>query len=105
MKLSIHSESRPWDLETAIWIVGEDAAGNRFIAKPMELCFIPQEAGASAQPTMVFRGSMAREFFPAFHQAMIESGYLKPKKDESIEAIKYHLEDMRRLVFEGKGGK
>lgn len=51
------------------------------------------------EPTMRFDGTIAMQFFPALQEAMIRSGFLKPKKDESIEAVKFHLEDMRRLVF------
>lgn len=101
MKLSIHCEDRPWTLTKAFWIVTTNERGERFICKPMTLEFVKHENnGQPITPSMEFEGQIAQEFFPAFHAAMIQSGYLKPVKDESIECLKYHLEDMRKLVFE-----
>lgn len=99
MKLSIYCEQRPWALETCLWFVVEEPNGRRSVVKPMKIEIDQINEGQALQPTIVFSGFQAREFFPAMHQAMIDSGYLKPTKDESIEAVRNHLEDMRRLVF------
>lgn len=40
---------------------------------------------------------VSRDLLPALHEAITESGFVP--KDTSIEAIKYHLEDMRKIVF------
>lgn len=100
MNLSIYTEDSVCDDAVKIWIVSEDAHGNRSIAKPMQLEFVPHKRGMITDPSLIFVGPVARQFFPAFHDAIIRSGYLKPKKDESIEAIQNHLADMRKIVFE-----
>lgn len=99
MKLSIHNEDRPWEDSACFWIVAEYPDGTRKIAKPMQFEFVEYQKGLSLEPSFNFSGWVAREFFPALQEAMIRSGVLKPTKNEQIESIKYHLEDMRKLVF------
>lgn len=99
MKLHIYHEDRPWEQSANFWIVAEMPDGSRQIAEPMSLVFKPIDEGLQNKPTLKFSGQIALEFFPALQDAMIRSGYLRPKKDEAIESIKYHLEDMRKLVF------
>lgn len=101
MNLHIYHEDRPWEMTACFWMVVEMPDGSRKVAKPVTFEFVDHPSYSSpSEPTMKFNGKMAGEFFPALNEAMIRSGYLKPKKDESIESIKYHLEDMRKLVFE-----
>jgi hypothetical protein len=101
MKLSIYFEQKAWNQTTAVWLVAENERGERLMAKPMPLIFEPFDESKIIEPSLEFTGAIARQFFPALYDALVEAGYAKKQKDESVDAIKYHLEDMRKLVFEG----
>jgi hypothetical protein len=87
-----------------MWVVAEDANGKRHIAKPIQLVFEEHNPSLVAEPTLTLSGQIGQTFLPALHTALTENGFGKSVKDESVEAIKYHLEDMRALVFEKKEG-
>ena len=99
MKLEIYFEERPYALETACFIVGEDQNGKRFYMKPTPIVFEHDEdLSKPIAPTFVFSGQASRQFLPALSDALIRNGY--KNKDESTKHLEGHLEDMRRLVFE-----
>lgn len=66
------------------------------------------ERGVVKNPTMAFADEMQlREFIEAMALLAYQTGV--PKADESflkgkVDAQSAHLEDMRRLAFEGRGG-
>ena len=57
------------------------------------------------EPTLQFHGNDARQFLQGLAEGLVDAGF-KPDEikvaDEKVKAINYHLEDMRRLVFEDK---
>lgn len=97
MKLKIFVEQRPWKDETTLYIRGEDESGKLFYVEPMKMVFNLYKLGETMEPTLRFDGWSAREILPALHSAITDTGYVE--KDRSIDAIKYHLEDMRKIVF------
>ena len=54
------------------------------------------------EPTLRFNGHDSTQFLQGLTDGLVEAGF-KPDAikvaDERVEAIKYHLEDMRKLVF------
>lgn len=85
--------------KTDLYLVDE-RDGKKYFAEPMDLIFKTVNDSEIVKPTLELSGYVAREFLPALSQALSESGY-RPKTDEGkqIEALKYHLEDLRTLVF------
>ncbi len=98
--MKIYFEQKQWANETNVWITAEDKNGNLHTVKPMEMIFESHEPSKQTGPSLRFSGHFSREFFPAFQEAIIEAGYSVKKPD--VEALKNHLEDMRKLVFEAK---
>lgn len=105
-KLRVHIE-RNFLEGTRLFISEEE--GNKTIAIAKPLCFeaLTQEnSGDYFPPTIQFRGSEDDFLQSLVDQAWdigIRPRYAKETTPE-INAIKYHLEDMRSLVFKGKGG-
>lgn len=107
MKLKFYFNNPPWADAIQIYLVGEDAHGKRFLARPMVLAFDPVPNGQFANPSLEINGFMSREFLPALANALAESGYRAESTDAGeLKATKYHLEDMRliarREIGEGK---
>jgi len=100
MKLTIYTEEMPWSNSIAMHFVTEDHRGNRHIAQPIDLVFKPINLGEISEPTLKMSGPLADQFLNAFYEAIVRSGRVKKDEDKSLNAIKYHLEDMRKLVFE-----
>lgn len=99
MKLKFYFHTAPWADLVEIYLIGEDAAGKRFLAKPMDLAFEPMPADLLAQPTIKIGGFMSREFLPALANALAESGYRAESTDAGeLKATKYHLEDLRLIA-------
>ncbi len=104
--ITISIEQRPFCAELGIYIV--DRRGNDLsVAGPVDLEFHPYKEGDEVKPTLSIPFWMAEEFMQAFVDELSNNG-VKTKNELTMEgelnATKYHLEDMRKLVFEG-GGK
>ena len=72
-------------------------------AAPFNLDMIPLELGVIAQPCFIFGDD--DELLRALAQGLAEAGYLPDvvmDKNKELDATKYHLEDMRSLVFRDK---
>jgi len=55
------------------------------------------------EPTLRFNGTAAHQFMTDLAQGIIEAGFrpeVLKSSDKEVAAIKDHLEDMRRIVFE-----
>ena len=106
MKLKIYFKTEPWADQVSMYLVGDDAYGKTFLAKPMELTFEPLAEGACfKEPTLKFAGHTSREFLPALANALAEAGYRQESTDAGeLKATKYHLEDMRRLTMTDERG-
>lgn len=102
MKLKFYFRQEAWADQISIYLVGEDANGQRFLAEPMELKFTPinRDGSLSSKPTLEIGGFMSREFLPALANGLAESGYRADSTDAGeLKATKDHLADMKRLVF------
>lgn len=70
-------------------------------AKPMEFVFETRKDGEDIKPTLTIDGFEAEQFLKAMAEALDEKD-IKTDKDAKIEgtlnATKYHLEDMRTLL-------
>lgn len=102
MKLKFYFDKHPPGCDSVrIYLIGEDANGKRFKAKPMPIVFEELKPGEySPEPTMEVSGFESREFLPALANALAESGYRHESTDAGeLKATKTHLEDMRKLVF------
>ena len=88
-----------------IWI-GEETNGIQMAAKPIELCFEPYDSGCDVKPTLSLSRGKGDDFLRALVNELVRCGY-KPDEikaiDKEIGAVKYHLEDMRKLVFKHEG--
>ncbi len=70
-----------------------------YAAKPVDLIFEEGELGKITDPTFQLNRPMGNAFIRAMANALTEHGLMKPSDGEEVKAIKYHLEDMRTLVF------
>ena len=107
MELKVHIEHDPRFRGTAIYLYGNDKDGE-FVIKPVNLEMEHYEPGVALDaPTFIFGGREGEFFLQQLAQALVRIGF-KPdelKASESqISAIKYHLDDMRSLVFKTKKG-
>jgi len=87
------------------FIKGED--GKRFLAKPIELDYTPIKPGQMyPAPTLELPEFMAQEFLKELSNSLEKIG-IQPEGVEKtkgiLEATKYHLEDMRTLIFKNRG--
>jgi len=75
--------------------------GKRYIAQPVELIFKEWKENKEIKPTLKISGFFEGEFLRALAEALNEKG-IKTDKDAKIEgtleATKYHLEDLRKLL-------
>ena len=86
--------------------IGEDTEEKTFLAKPINLEFEEIATGTSYPPTLHIDYRIADEFLVKFADELEKKGIRTIKQEESLEkskstleAVKYHLEDMRNLVF------
>ena len=80
----------------------KDRDGKRYVAKPVILEFEEIKLGERVYPTLCINPFEATEFLKSLAEAL-DKQEVKTENDYKIqgilEATKYHLEDMRRLVF------
>jgi len=88
-----------------MWLY-EDKPDGRYVVEPMSLVIKRFDHGVDVEPTFRFEEHNGEEFLQSLVNALVSIGY-KPDEvkasDKQVEAIKYHLEDMRRLVFKEEG--
>jgi len=87
---------------TEIYFIEERGDGRRSIMLPVEMVFKTIEEGECFPgPSMRLYGSMEREFMAAFADALDKNG-IKTDKDAKIEgtleATRFHLDDLRMLL-------
>ena len=91
----------PWTLGYEVYISCQEGK-KVFVAEPVEFNFKEIELGGHCEPSLVIEHPFAKQFMKAFLDALegqgIESDSVSRLKG-TMEASKYHLEDMRRLVF------
>lgn len=88
---------------TRIWVVDERQDG-LYAYKPTEFLIEKIDEAVEVAPTFIFNRRDGHDFLQEFSQALVRAGF-KPDElkamDKEVNAIKYHLEDMRGLVFKG----
>ena len=93
-------------LQTNLYLIFEDETGQRSIVEPMTLVVSPLHDEHYQKPTMTFEHHYATDFLQGMANELATLGYtpdrLKMSQSE-LAAVRYHLEDMRKLVFV-KGG-
>ena len=93
---SVFVSHSPWSIEVQL-LFADFINGKPYVAKPLE--FEPMEEGGTARPTHSMFPQQAQELFNKLYAI----GY-RPTDGTGntghVEALKYHLEDMRKLVFD-----
>jgi len=83
------------------FLIYDERNGKRYIAQPVKLIFKEWKEGEEIKPTLEIGGFFEGEFLEALAEALDEKG-IKTDKDAKIEGIleatKYHLEDLRKLL-------
>lgn len=113
MKIKVIKE--PWNDSLSVLLyqeVNEKSYGKRWVVKPIELKLEEVKEGDQVKSTFDIPFTETHEFLKSMAE-MAESMGIKTDKQEVaeqkggviLEATKYHLEDMRRLVFESKDEK
>ena len=83
----------------ALWII-EYRGDQSFVAKPVELEFIPApEHYVLPEPTLELRSQYAFELIRALLDGVAENEWIygNPQVKGARDAVKLHLEDMRKL--------
>ena len=102
MKVKISYD--PDFLGMKVWLY-EDNGSSLIVAEPVNLVMREVELTREIEPTFTFNKQKGHEFLQSLVNALVEVGF-KPDEikahNKEIEAIKNHLEDMRKLVFNDK---
>ena len=99
--IKVHIETDNRYAGKTMTIIAKRADGTHR-ASPFNIDFVPHQPGEFAEPCFVFGDD--DELLKALAQGLAEAGYLPDvvmDKNKELEATKYHLEDMRGLVFNG----
>lgn len=104
-KIEIHIDHQGYSGESWIYIVDIRPDGSRALAQPVEFVFGPIEQGRAVEPTIRLGLGYASPFLQAFADLCHKLNIMpqgKPVLENELTAMKYHLEDMRKLVFKKK---
>lgn len=103
--MNIEVEYNPVTRSYDFWITN-DTPNGAYIAKPLRLEMEIINTAIYLPPTFTVNSKELDILMPKIHDAMNRIGF-KPKEEAKIEGIleatKYHLEDMRKLVFKVSG--
>ena len=80
----------------------QEIDGKMYLAKPTEFVFEEYSMESYPTPTMSFDRRTGERFLSQLANALVKIGFRADElkaKDSEITAVKYHLEDMRKLVF------
>lgn len=108
MKIKVVNE--PWNDRLSV-LLYSDADRKRYVVKPVDLVAVELKEGEDVKPTFEISRHEAQEFLKSMAE-MAESMGIKTdlqlneevKNKGVLESTKYHLEDMRKLVFKNKTG-
>jgi len=104
MSIKVSIEYAPKIRGTKVYIYDEKDNGSIDVYEPTELVVrhIEKPWAEDINPTFNFPARVGHEFLNQLCNALVVAGF-KPDeikaKNSEVEAIKYHLEDMRNLVF------
>ena len=105
--LKVRIEYDPCILGTNIWIYDEKPDGSIQIVSPLDLSIRTEyKRGVMVvDPTLRLSRTDGEDFLNSLSNALVIAGF-KPDElkahNKETSAIKYHLEDMRKLVFKNK---
>ncbi len=101
----VHLEHDPHINGTKLYIFRDLDDGRVEYFKPTLIESTIQEAGLILEPTMQFSHRLGDRFLQELSDALVRVGF-KPDaitvKEGEVAAMRYHLEDMRKLVFKDK---
>lgn len=101
MKTIVKVYREPWSATINFMFGQEREDGKLYIVKPMEMTLEPYKEGEHRDPSLRIGYDMAPQFLKALAEALAEEG-VKTDNDHKIQglldATKYHLEDMRKLM-------
>ena len=87
-----------------VWLVKQNPDGSQTCVLPMNLEATTYTApGTVPPPTIRIEGTFATQFLQDLADGLAAAGFRPAElkaSDREVTAIKVHLEDMRRLVFE-----
>lgn len=86
-----------------VYIVDESLDGQKRIVKSVNLEFVSLESGVAVEPTFQLSPVFVKPFLQAFADICDKHGIRpegKPVLENELTSVKYHLEDMRKLIFE-----
>jgi len=97
MKVKIHKNPYTDCIEFLIYY---EENGKRYVAQPVKLIFKEWKEGEKIKPTLEL-SIFEADFLKSLAEALDEKG-IKTNKDAKIEGIleatRYHLEDLRKLL-------
>jgi hypothetical protein len=108
MKLQLILREDPDLLATNAWIITDiknGAKSERAVAEPVKLVFKLLPPQCAVAPTIQFIDFTLPELCAAFEAAVEGAGHRIPRKEEERDvliATRYHLEDLRSLLFNKK---
>lgn len=106
MKIEVFTQSVDYAGELNFYIFGEEPSGKRSICTDIaKMEFTMYEEGTPTEPTFTLRHGVTKPFLQAMANELSKLGVKaegEPVLENELVATKYHLEDMRKLVFEPK---
>lgn len=99
--MRVHIVYQPWSGRLAFYFIENHHNGKIAVVRPMqwEMEVVPE--GTEVEPSMVVPGPITDGFLKAMAEALDQRG-VKTDSDAklagTIEATRYHLEDLRRLL-------
>lgn len=103
MNIEVYTEYSDFGGTLDFYIFSVDKNGDRRICTSIEpMTFQPYNETADTKPTMSLNRYITKPFLQAMADALDKIGVRatgKPVLENELTATKYHLEDMRKLVF------
>lgn len=100
MSIKTHIERNFAEDSLSIYFINE-RDGGRYLVKPVQLVFKKIEEGELIEPSIKLGSSLAQPFLQSIAEALDKNG-VKTDNDAKIagtlEATRYHLEDLRKLL-------
>lgn len=105
MKFEVHCKYENYSRQLNFYIFGIDENGKRSFCKSIDKMEFKDytEGSCINEPTFSLSGPVTKPFLQAMANELKEIGINaegEPVIENELVAVKYHLEDMRSLVFE-----
>lgn len=106
MRLRVHLRYAEEFHGTKLYLMKDGPCGELVIAKPVELEWETYNINSWPEPTIVFQGPDAFDFMKGLANELASQGFVPDEVKErtsELTAVRYHLEDMRKIVFHKEG--